>query len=191
VRVARLLPDHARSGASCCLPGLIGSNGWAGVLMPSVDRVGRQFPLTLVAGALLVCRVAQRSSMGWMVRRAGSDSSRRARPRRGDLMTSINRLLTAASPRRRPRISLPRTGAPCGGCPPSTRGLSCSPRRKRSAPGAGTSDGADSGGHAAAWTAIPLMLTCAALPTAEEFGWLLQSRLSPAERDDTNPSAYT
>ena len=24
------------------LPGLIGSNGWAGVLMPSVDRVGRR-----------------------------------------------------------------------------------------------------------------------------------------------------
>jgi len=31
------------------MPGLIGTNGWAGVLMPSVDRVGRQFPLTLVA----------------------------------------------------------------------------------------------------------------------------------------------
>ncbi len=29
------------------LPGLVGPSGWAGVLMPSVDRVGRQFPLTL------------------------------------------------------------------------------------------------------------------------------------------------
>lgn len=30
------------------LPGLAGSQAWAGVLMPSVDRVGRYFPLTLV-----------------------------------------------------------------------------------------------------------------------------------------------
>jgi type VI secretion system protein ImpM len=30
------------------LPGVAGEQGWAGVLMPSVDRVGRYFPLTLV-----------------------------------------------------------------------------------------------------------------------------------------------
>ncbi len=30
------------------LPGAAGEGGWAGVLMPSVDRVGRYFPLTLV-----------------------------------------------------------------------------------------------------------------------------------------------
>ena len=30
-------------------PGLCGDNAWAGVLMPSVDRVGRYFPLTLAA----------------------------------------------------------------------------------------------------------------------------------------------
>lgn len=29
------------------LPGIIGPDAWAGVLMPSVDRVGRYFPLTL------------------------------------------------------------------------------------------------------------------------------------------------
>jgi type VI secretion system protein ImpM len=29
------------------LPGLVGPSGWAGVLMPSVDRVGRYFPLTV------------------------------------------------------------------------------------------------------------------------------------------------
>jgi type VI secretion system protein ImpM len=28
-------------------PGIAGQNGWTGVLMPSVDRVGRYFPLTL------------------------------------------------------------------------------------------------------------------------------------------------
>ncbi len=30
------------------MPGAAGAGGWAGVLMPSVDRVGRYFPLTLV-----------------------------------------------------------------------------------------------------------------------------------------------
>ncbi len=30
-------------------PGLLDQQGWAGVLMPSVDRVGRHFPLTLAA----------------------------------------------------------------------------------------------------------------------------------------------
>lgn len=31
------------------LPGVIGENLWAGILMPSVDRVGRYFPLTIAA----------------------------------------------------------------------------------------------------------------------------------------------
>ena len=30
-------------------PGLCGDEAWAGVMMPSVDRVGRYFPLTLAA----------------------------------------------------------------------------------------------------------------------------------------------
>ena len=29
------------------LPGLVGPSGWSGILMPSVDRVGRYFPLTV------------------------------------------------------------------------------------------------------------------------------------------------
>jgi type VI secretion system protein ImpM len=32
-------------------PGVCDGNAWAGVLMPSVDRVGRHFPLTVAAGA--------------------------------------------------------------------------------------------------------------------------------------------
>lgn len=32
-------------------PGVCDDHAWAGVLMPSVDRVGRHFPLTLAAGA--------------------------------------------------------------------------------------------------------------------------------------------
>jgi type VI secretion system protein ImpM len=33
-------------------PGVCGPSGWAGVLMPSVDRVGRHFPLTLAAAGM-------------------------------------------------------------------------------------------------------------------------------------------
>jgi type VI secretion system protein ImpM len=33
-------------------PGACGEHGWAGLLMPSVDRVGRHFPLTLAAPLL-------------------------------------------------------------------------------------------------------------------------------------------
>ena len=31
------------------LPGVCGESGWAGIIMPSVDRVGRYFPLTLAS----------------------------------------------------------------------------------------------------------------------------------------------
>ena len=31
------------------LPGLVGPSAWAGIIMPSVDRVGRYFPLTVAA----------------------------------------------------------------------------------------------------------------------------------------------
>jgi type VI secretion system protein ImpM len=31
-------------------PGVCDANSWAGILMPSVDRVGRHFPLTIAAG---------------------------------------------------------------------------------------------------------------------------------------------
>ncbi|MCV2355953.1 type VI secretion system-associated protein TagF [Paucibacter sp. B2R-40] len=31
-----------------CLPGALGEQAWAGVLMPSVDKVGRYFPFTIV-----------------------------------------------------------------------------------------------------------------------------------------------
>lgn len=46
-------------------PGVLGQDGWAGVMMPSVDRVGRHFPLMLAApcnGALLDCVQGQ---VGW------------------------------------------------------------------------------------------------------------------------------
>lgn len=32
-----------------CMPGACGDSAWAGVIMPSVDRIGRYFPLTIAA----------------------------------------------------------------------------------------------------------------------------------------------
>jgi type VI secretion system protein ImpM len=49
------------------MPGLLGPSGWAGVLMPSVDRVGRQFPLTAAAPLLSYAQAAQAefTGAGW------------------------------------------------------------------------------------------------------------------------------
>lgn len=39
------------------LPGIAGDHGWGGVMMPSVDRVGRYFPLTIAAAVPPEARV--------------------------------------------------------------------------------------------------------------------------------------
>jgi type VI secretion system protein ImpM len=42
-------------------PGVVGVPGWAGLMMPSVDRVGRHFPLTIAhAGVSLAATLAAR-----------------------------------------------------------------------------------------------------------------------------------
>jgi type VI secretion system protein ImpM len=53
--------------------GICGANAWAGVLMPSVDRVGRYFPLTLAVSAppaLSPCEIMVNGS-GWFERARG------------------------------------------------------------------------------------------------------------------------
>jgi type VI secretion system protein ImpM len=52
------------------LPGAAGSSGWAGVLMPSVDRVGRYFPLSLVLplGAGPAHTAQMGALWGWLAR---------------------------------------------------------------------------------------------------------------------------
>lgn len=53
------------------LPGAAGASGWAGVLMPSVDRVGRYFPLTVVLplGADAPAHTAQMAALwAWLSR---------------------------------------------------------------------------------------------------------------------------
>lgn len=52
------------------LPGAAGTSGWAGVLMPSVDRVGRYFPLTVVLplGEALSHSAQVTALWGWLAR---------------------------------------------------------------------------------------------------------------------------
>lgn len=45
-------------------PGVVDNHAWGGVLMPSVDRVGRHFPLTIAAGASGGAGIAQWLSEG-------------------------------------------------------------------------------------------------------------------------------
>lgn len=48
-------------------PGVIGETGWTGVWMPSVDKVGRHFPLTLVSEVVGECRIYEwlRDAKSW------------------------------------------------------------------------------------------------------------------------------
>jgi len=173
------------------LPGLIGSNGWAGVLMPSVDRVGRQFPLTLVAGLSSDAAVAHAVFHGaeWF---------------EGLEATALSVLDPTRGPEELDHSLIDRAfAAPQAADLPAPDG---STLRSLSSVSEGfellaqtealRAWGRDIGWSGLWWTrgrvgSDPLMLTCAALPTAEEFGWLVQSRLSSATLDDTNPSGYT
>jgi type VI secretion system protein ImpM len=56
------------------MPGVCGSTAWAGVLMPSVDRVGRYFPLTI---AIELARISLRRDglerlSAWLARAEGA-----------------------------------------------------------------------------------------------------------------------
>lgn len=48
-------------------PGVIGDTGWAGVWLPSVDKVGRHFPLTLACEVVGECRIYEwlRDAKSW------------------------------------------------------------------------------------------------------------------------------
>jgi type VI secretion system protein ImpM len=167
------------------LPGLVGPNAWAGVLMPSVDRVGRHFPLTLVvalssytAAAHAVFRGAdwfgglEDTALGALDPMRGLDEFDQSvvdraftAPQTADLENS-----NGGAPRR---------------LPSAEEGFELLAKAE-----ALRAWGRHAGWNGLWWTrgrvdGDPLMLTCAELPTAEEFGWLLQSRLSPAGRPDT------
>jgi len=156
------------------LPGLVTQSGWAGVLMPSVDRVGRHFPLTIAVELPSHAAVAQAVFEGaeWF---AGLEDAALAvlDPTRGadDLDDALagSVLATAA------------TAGPEG----SIRPLRALPSVEAFGPlaeGEALRAWSESTGWRALWwtrgraDGDSLMLGCAGLPTAEEFGWLLESR---------------
>ncbi len=166
------------------LPGLVSPTCWAGVLMPSVDRVGRHFPLTvamaLPSPAAAACAVFD--GTGWFA----------------DLEEAA---LGALDPTRGPD-DLDRALAHSALPPPQTVDLDGAVGAIRRLPSTEAFEvlarahalGAwaiRAGWRGLWWTrgrvdADPLMLACAGLPTAEEFVWLLQSRASPV----SDPGAW-
>jgi type VI secretion system protein ImpM len=156
------------------LPGLVGSGGWAGVLMPSVDRVGRHFPLVLAAPApsYTAAAYAVFQAPDWF---AGLEEIALGvlDPTRGpdDLDVALTRHLFVPPP----------TADDDG--PAHARGVL--PDVEAFGPiaeGAALRAWSERSGWKGFWWTRgrlddrALMLVSAGLPTTEEFGWLLESR---------------
>ena len=156
------------------LPGLVTQSGWAGVLMPSVDRVGRHFPLTIAIElpSLGAAAVAAFEGAQWF---AGLEEAALAvlDPTRGvdDLDGALAQSVLLAPP------AVEHDGA--------IRSLQALPSVEAFGPlaeGEALRAWSDSTGWRALWwtrgrvDGDSLMLGCAGLPTAEEFAWLLESR---------------
>lgn len=160
------------------LPGLIGPGGWAGVLMPSVDRVGRQFPLTLAVALPSHAAVAHAVLGGadWF---AGLEEAALAMLDVSREAEDLDRALEALP------FSAPAV--------PDLDGPAAAMRRLPSAEAFETvartealRQWANDGGWTALWWTRgrvddhPLMLASPALPAGDQFARLLQSRAGPA-----------
>jgi type VI secretion system protein ImpM len=161
------------------LPGLVQASGWAGVLMPSVDRVGRQFPLTLAVPLLSDAAAARAvfDSADWFANLEDAALGVLDPTRTPD---ELERALTT---RAFPCPPAPNADGEGGGLRrlPSIEAFEGLVRAAAFRAWAGRS-----GWRALWWTrgrvdGDPLMLTSSGLPTAEEFSWLLRSRVA-AER---------
>lgn len=156
------------------LPGLVTQSGWAGVLMPSVDRVGRHFPLTVAVELPSHAAAAHAVFEGaeWF---AGLEDAALGMldPTRGadDLDAALAQSVLVAPP------ATDRDG--------SIGPLRALPSVEAFGPlaeGEALRAWSGSTGWRALWwtrgrvDGDSLMLGCAGFPTAEEFGWLLESR---------------
>jgi len=156
------------------LPGLVTQSGWAGVLMPSVDRVGRHFPLTVAVELASHAAAAHAVFEGteWF---AGLEDAALAvlDPTRGadDLDDALAQSVLAVPASADSDASI--------------RPLRALPSVEAFGPlaeGEALRAWSESTGWRALWwtrgrvDGDSLMLGCAGLPTAEEFGWLLESR---------------
>jgi type VI secretion system protein ImpM len=156
------------------LPGLVTQSGWAGVLMPSVDRVGRHFPLTVTAELPSHAAAARAMFEGaeWF---AGLEDAALAVLDPTRSADDLDEALTRSG------LTSPPTVEPGG----SSRPLRALPSVEAFGPlaeGEALRAWSESTGWRALWwtrgrvDGESLMLGCAGLPTAEEFGWLLESR---------------
>ena len=160
------------------LPGLVGPTGWAGVLMPSVDRVGRYFPLTVAVPLPTRTAVAHAVFAGADWFDAVEETTLGALDPLRDV-EELDRVLAAHT------FAWPAAGeteTPAG------------PVRRLPAAEAFTAvaqaEALDAWSLQAGWKALwwtrgrvdgdALALACASLPTGQEFGWLLESRASPS-----------
>ena len=156
------------------LPGLVTQSGWAGVLMPSVDRVGRHFPLTLAVELPTHAAAAHAVFEGaaWFAgledaALAVLDPTRSADDLDEALAQSVFATPTPAAPE---TSMLP------------LRALSSVEAFGALAEHEALRAWSESTGWRALWwtrgrmDGDSLMLGCAGLPTVEEFGWLLESR---------------
>jgi type VI secretion system protein ImpM len=158
------------------LPELVEPSGWAGVLMPSVDRVGRQFPLTLAVALPSDEAVAYAVFDG------------------ADWFANLEEAaLGVLDPAHSPD-DLDMALAGRAFTPPRARMLDAAGDGMRRLPSMEAFDVLARAESLRAWAlqfgwkglwwtrgrvdGDPLMLTCPGLPSAHEFGWLLDSRWS-------------
>ena len=156
------------------LPGLVTQSAWAGVLMPSVDRVGRHFPLTLAVELPTYAAAAHAAFEGaaWF---AGLEDAALGvlDPTRG--ADELDETLAQSA------LTMPGAAAPDASMPP-LRTLPTVEAFGPHAEAAALRAWSESNGWRTLWwtrgrlESDALMLGCAGLPTAEEFGWLLESR---------------
>jgi type VI secretion system protein ImpM len=156
------------------LPGLVTQSGWAGVLMPSVDRVGRHFPLTVAVelSSHAAAAYAVFESAAWFADLEDAalgvlDPTRGADDLDATLAQSMLTVPPTAEHDRaiRPLHALPSVEA-------------FGPLAEAEALRAWSES---TGWRALWWTrgrvdGHSMMLGCAGLPTAEEFIWLLEGR---------------
>lgn len=158
------------------VPGAMGASGWAGVLTPSVDRVGRHFPLTIAVPLPSYTAAAHAAFDGGAWFERVEDAA-----------------LAALDPTCAPE-DLDRALVDQAFTVPSGEDMDGSGgpvRRLAAIEGFGSAakgEALRAWARGAAWTGLwwtrgrvdgdALMLTCAALPTSEEFGWLLDSGAS-------------
>lgn len=151
--------------------GVVGETGWAGVLMPSVDRVGRQFPLTIAVAlpsdAAIVQAVFESADWYEDVEEAALGM---LDPARGP--DELERALSSCAFTLPPSLALEPVTKPVRRLP-STEHFGAVAKI----------ESLQAWAQLAGWKGIwwtrgreggdPVMMTCAALPTSEEFETLL------------------